>query len=183
MSWIYLGCTSFVLLTLFDLNKIYKWHRSFNLLFPLSIILLIYALVMVLISQDHSIAFNSNPWFFTLVIIGAIEQFYALFFALPASDTYTKLDKVSVVDTGIYGLCRHPGLWGFILMAIGFSLGTGSTLVLWAAILWTAFDFIHILIQDQLIFPYSIDGYSDYQKRVPFLLFKLKEQSTCQNPS
>lgn len=183
MNWIYLGCTAFILLTLFDLNKIYKWHAFLNILFPLSIALLIYALFRILMIHDQSQVFTSNVWFYALVLIGAIEQVYALFFALPANKTYVSLNDIQVIDTGLYALCRHPGVWGFIIMAIGFVFATGSCLVLWAALFWTSFDLLHIWIQDRFIFPISITGYQDYRLRVPFLFFKVKESNSCQNLS
>ncbi len=183
MNWIVIGCTSFILLTLFDLNKIYKWHHILNALFPFSIILLIVSLTMIFIQKDLYGTFSSNYLFYSLVVIGAIEQIYALFFALPYADTYTKLDEVKLVDHGIYSLCRHPGVWGFILMGLGFTLASGSFLILLTAIIWSIFDLIHVAIQDTVIFPQSIPGYLDYQEKVPFLFIKLKETSSCQNPS
>ena len=183
MNWIVIGCTAFILLTLFDLNKIYKWHSLINVLFPISLILLIISLYMIYIQQDLYGSFTAYPFFYTLVIIGFIEQIYALFFALPASDTYTKLNEIQLVDHGLYSLCRHPGVWGFLLMAIGFAFGSGSLLISVTAIIWSIFDLIHVYIQDKIIFPKSIPGYLDYQEKVPFLFLKLKESRSCQNPS
>ncbi len=179
MNWILLGGAAFILLTLFDLNKVYKWHSSFNALFPLSIFLLILSLVMIYIKMEQYTFFASNPLFYILVCLGALEQVYALFFALP-KETYTKLNEVKLVDSGLYSLCRHPGVWGFIVMAFGFTLASGSMLVLWTALSWTLLDLIHVAIQDRYIFPKSIPGYTLYQVNVPFLFFKRKE-STCQN--
>lgn len=182
MNWIVIGGTAFILLTLFDLNKLYKWHWIFNAFFALGILLLTFSLIMILKEQIHYGYFEGNYLFCSLIIIGAILQIYALFFALPAKDTYTLLDEIQLVDTGLYGLCRHPGVYGFLLMGIGFSLGTGSILITFTAIIWSLLDLVHVWIQDQFIFPLFIPGYKDYQKRVGFLFIKTKE-NVCQNLS
>lgn len=173
MIWIVLGCFAFVLLTLFDLNKRFKWHPILNSLFPISIGLLITSLVCVYLEVNSFGSFQSYPLFYGLVVIGALEQIYTLFFALPAQTTYASLDTVRLVNTGFYGCCRHPGVWGFILMAIGFTFGSGSMLIAITAVSWTLMDILHVLIQDVFIFPHSIPGYTLYQSQVPFLGIRL----------
>ena len=157
------------------MNKIFKWHPFLNGLFPLSIGALIFSLYKLISLIRFYPIFSSNPLFYAFVWIGAIEQVYALFFALPLSDTYTKLSDIKLIDSGIYRCCRHPGVWGFILMAVGFTLGSGSMLILWTALTWTLFDLIHVWIQDVYIFPRSIPGYDQYQRRVPFLFINVRE--------
>ena len=60
MNWIIIGGTAFILLTLFDLNKIYKWHWIFNAFFALGILLLTFSLIMILKEQIHYGYFEGN---------------------------------------------------------------------------------------------------------------------------
>lgn len=179
MNWIIIGCLAFILLTLFDANKIYRWHGAFNALFPLSMGLLSVSSVFIYLQRNLWGSFTAWPIFYGLVALGLALQIHALFFALPAAKTYASLETVSLVKTGVYGLCRHPGVWGFILMSMGLTLATGSVLVLWTALVWTVLDLVHIWIQDVFFFPQSIPGYVDYQQQVPFLFFGVKELKRC----
>lgn len=75
-----------------------------------------------------------------------------------------------LVDTGVYALCRHPGvLWlgGFYLFAW---LAAGGAALLAAFALYTALDALYVLWQDRVIFPVSIEHYAAYRRSTPFLL-------------
>lgn len=78
--------------------------------------------------------------------------------------------KRPLVSTGVYALCRHPGvLWlggfyGFLWLTFG-----GWDWFL-AAVLFTAADGVYAWWQDQQVFPRSIADYLEYQKGTPFLL-------------
>lgn len=75
-----------------------------------------------------------------------------------------------LVDTGVYALCRHPGvLWlgGFYLFAW---LAAGGAALLAAFALYTALDALYVLWQDRVIFPVSIENYAAYRRSTPFLL-------------
>jgi len=179
MNWIIVGCIAFILLTLFDANKHYHWHSALNLLFPLAIGILIWAAVSLGLNQAYYGNFQAYPLFYGLVLLGILEQFYALFFALPTKSTYVGLGPIPLVNTGLYGLCRHPGVWGFFAIGLGLTLATGSVLIAFASITWFLFDLLHIAVEDFIFFPLFIPGYLDYQKQVPFLFFGVKEIKRC----
>lgn len=179
MNWIIVGSFAFILLTLFDANKVYRWHTSLNLLFPLSLGILVLSTFQLYLIKDAFGVFNTSPLFYGLVLLGLFEQIYALFFALPLKKTYTELTSVELVDTGLYGLCRHPGVWGFMAMGLGLSLALGSYILLTTALIWSLLDVLHVYVQDRLFFPKTIPGYLSYQKQVPFLFFGVKEIKRC----
>ena len=96
---------------------------------------------------------------------------YTLLFALPAVQTYFVRKKIQdLVDTGVYALSRHPGvLWlGFCYLFIW--LATANVLLLWACIVFTVMDIVHVAIQDIYVFPKTIDRYDEYKKYTPFLI-------------
>lgn len=79
-------------------------------------------------------------------------------------------DRLPLVDSGVYALCRHPGvLWlGGFYLALFLALG-GAALLL-AAVLFTALDALYVLWQDRCVFGRTIAGYAAYRRRTPFLL-------------
>lgn len=74
-----------------------------------------------------------------------------------------------LVDTGVYALCRHPGvLWlgGFYLFAW---CAAGGRALLAAFVLFTGLDVLYVWWQDRVVFPRSIRGYCEYRQTTPFL--------------
>ena len=94
--------------------------------------------------------------------------------ALPAGGSHlmppTEPALRPLVDTGVYALCRHPGvLWlgGFYLFAW---CAAGGWPLLAAFVLFTGLDVAYVLWQDRVIFPVSIEHYRLYQQTTPFLV-------------
>ncbi len=84
----------------------------------------------------------------------------------------------SLVTSGSYGLCRHPGFWWFSLLVLDLAALRGFGGFLLSAILLILLDFVLILVQDVYLFPKIFDGYDDYKKSVPFL-FPRKRATRC----
>ncbi|MGI6685579.1 MAG: hypothetical protein ACOX47_08970 [Bacillota bacterium] len=100
---------------------------------------------------------------------------YALFFALPFRKTYIETEnKNTVVDQGMYALCRHPGVMWFFFFYFFLWLTSGKMTVMWAGMIWTIMDIIHVYVQDRWLFPKTLIGYDSYQEKVPFLVPNLK---------
>lgn len=176
MSLILTGTLAFLILTLFDYNKLKLLHPLLNGLFAVGVAMLIYATAMILFVEVPLFSFTALPVFWVLAVIGFVEMIYALFFALPFSKTYVKTEVNSaLVTTGLYGLCRHPGVWGFFLFYFCGALATGNGTLLIAAIVWSIMDVLHVYIQDSLFFVKTLDGYTLYKQTTPFLFFGPKE--------
>lgn len=164
------GVVGFLAFILFDINKI-RWHaKPLNLLFAVGVLLL---LGSTLLCMPDLSAFR----FDFRRIIGAVGLaasglgvLYALFFALPFDKTYTGGGDLPLVSHGLYGVCRHPAFWPFAAFCFFLWLLFSGRRLLWAAILYTACNFLYIYVQDRYIFPQYIRGYEDYKKTVPFLL-------------
>lgn len=95
---------------------------------------------------------------------------YVLFFALPFSDTYAGSEQSQTVSSGLYGICRHPGVW--FLSGVYFFLALAVPHgLMWAAfVLFSLCDVFYVLWQERYIFPITLAGYDKYQKEVPFLI-------------
>lgn len=176
MSLIFTGAFAFVVLTLFDFAKLKKLHPLLNGLFAVGVLMIVYASVMILFVEEPMFNFRSFPFMIILAAIGFIEMIYALFFALPFSKTYVKnTASTTLVTTGLYGLCRHPGVWGFFLFFFGTAFASGNGTFLIASLVWTLMDILHVYLQDSLFFVKTLQGYTQYQQRTPFLFFSVKD--------
>lgn len=176
MSLILIGAFAFVILTMFDYNKLKMLHPLLNGLFAVGIAMIAYASVMILREASPMFTFVAMPIFWILSGLGFIEMIYALFFALPFKKTYVKTEtSASLITTGLYGLCRHPGVWGFFMLYVFAALASGNGTLLIAAAVWTLMDVLHVYLQDTLFFVKTLPGYTLYQQTTPFLFFGTKE--------
>jgi protein-S-isoprenylcysteine O-methyltransferase Ste14 len=171
-----LGIFAFIVLTMFDYNKLKMLHPLLNGLFAVGVGLIIIATFMILSVDLPLFTFQATPLLWVVSGLGFIEMIYALFFALPFSKTYVKTSLNSeIITTGLYGLCRHPGVWGFFIFYLFAALASGNGSLLIAAVVWTLMDILHVWIQDSLFFVKTLKGYTLYKKTTPFLFFGIKE--------
>ncbi len=168
------GILGFITCCIFDLNKVH-WHSKFlNHFFTLGSLLLALSTVLAVLQSNFNLLIDSFEWyrlgFLAGTILSGIALIYTLFFALPVENTYNTTDTLSLIDSGAYALCRHPGFWPFGLFYLFLSLLLSNPLVGYAAIIYSICNFIYIYIQDYYIFPLYIKGYDNYKKTVPFLI-------------
>ena len=167
------GIAAFILMTVYDVNNISCALRIFKGLFFTGIFILSGSMLGLVIY-----AFNEYLFFDWLAaigvlffIIGLFLQIFALFFAIPFKKTYVTSDaNRMVVNTGLYALCRHPGVWGFIILCFGLYMATRTVYILSACIIWIVCDLLHVAIQDKFIFPKQLNGYEKYRCATPFLV-------------
>ena len=173
VTYLVLGCLAFVIVFIFDVNKIKQIHPYLNYSFAVAFVIQVWATVGILLSSspDFKVPGRLPMLFASLAVLSFILMGYALFFALPFKKTYLGLEKRNqVVDTGMYALCRHPGVIWFFFIYLFLWLASGKMIVLWAGLLWTALDILHVYIQDRWHFPLMLNGYDVYIKKVPFII-------------
>ena len=171
MTYILIGCLAFILFLIFDLNKLNRYYKHLNLSFILGLSLLLFCTIALLVIDDKN-------WVLPFLKIGAgfiaflslLMLIYTLFGAMPFKQTYIETKRNTVIRTGMYALCRHPGVLWFFLFYLFLGLAAGSKLILVAALVWTSLDIIYVYIQDRWIFPGTLEDYDLYQKNVPFLI-------------
>ena len=84
--------------------------------------------------------------------------------------------KEQVVDTGLYGLCRHPGVWWMTGLCLCLYMSGGMP---WMnTIVYIALYFAVTWYNDSEIYPELIPGYENYKKRVNFLLPTFKKKGS-----
>ncbi len=165
------GVAAFALFFLFDEAKRRKWCHGWNLCFAAGICLLAGATAGLLFASPSWRPGWTGILCLACMAVCFLLLLYALFFALPFRKTYvTGENSAQVVDTGMYALCRHPGVIWFCLAYLFLYLarGTGEALAAW--LVWTVADIAHVWVQDRFYFPQTLPGYDDYREKTPFLL-------------
>lgn len=168
------GTIGFLLFFLYDWNRVFWKKRWIQTFFLTGCVCQIYVGVRLL----SYIWIRREPgWmiFAAVSVLCLAGLIYTLFFALPFDSTYCQeADRHKVCRSGIYGVCRHPGIWWFF--GCFASLGAGChDLGLFACGIWLSLlNLAYAWYQDQWIFPEEFSDYRDYQKEVPFLLPRLQ---------
>ncbi|MFZ5945601.1 MAG: hypothetical protein ACOYVD_16015 [Bacillota bacterium] len=182
MIFILIGCLAFFFLYIFDINKVLLLHKNLNILFAVGVLLLAFATIGVLLSYSADFQLNIvlRVFFYLLSLFSLILIPYSLFFSLPFRKTYFEIAKENtVVDTGMYALCRHPGVLWFFFFYLFLWLASGKIMVMWAGLVWTIMDIIHVYVQDRWLFPKTLIGYERYKDKVPFLIPSLCSVKKC----
>lgn len=173
MSTLYiLGATSFALFILYDLNQIGKNRKALKLLFPVGIVILM--AVSLKIAWFSVVVYEINVIMMIVCGIAAVVFFglliYTLFFAVPFDSAYVQGSKQKLCTTGVYGICRHPGVLFLAGVYIFSALALGKRDLLIAGVIFTVCNIVYVAVQDRWIFPKVFEGYDDYQKTTHFLL-------------
>ncbi len=173
MAYIIIGSIAFVLMGIYDLYQVRNPHKLFQTFFAAGVFLLAVATVGLLMGEGRNYEvsmFRQLVWG-ALAMVSLVLLFYSLFFGLPFQASYLGDGrKRRVVDTGMYALCRHPGVIWFGLFYFCLWMGQGNNQIFWAGIVWTSLDVFLVYVEDRWIFPRILEGYDHYRIQVPFLV-------------
>lgn len=171
-AWLGLGALAFGLMVLSDYGQVLRGRRGAGMLFPLGGALLIAATAALLVRRWRTAppGLGSLFWFAGSALM-LLLLIYTLFFALPAGGssaaTAQKDELRPLVDTGVFALCRHPG----VLFLGGFYACLWGALGGWALglafVLFTLLDAAYAAWQGETVFPRSIRGYAAYRAATP----------------
>ena len=165
---------AFGMFIIFDFNKIIWNDKRLNMLFMLGILILAYGSYDCFIKEKSLLwiaeQMKRNMLFVVAAVFGIWKTYSVLFMELPFDETYTETDKLPLVDTGAYAVCRHPGFWFLLIAYASACIAFFSAKALWFTILTNLLNLLYIYIEDVYVFPKTIDRYNDYKKRVPFLI-------------
>lgn len=168
-----LGCAAFALYFLYDINSISRQYRLPRGFFAAGTVLLCVSTLMDLRAALLAGAISS-ALDYALLIAAALcfaALIYCLFFALPFQETYTKKNSLRpVYSGGVYGLCRHPGVLCFFAMELLLGLAALPGAMLVRGMVFSALNVLYAYFQDRVSFPKTFCDYSDYRKKVPFLI-------------
>lgn len=173
MCSLFLGITAFVLYFIYDINS-YMWQKQvLNTFFLLGTLLLGIATGLDLWFAWTTGAFSGAADI--LLLIAACFCFaaliYSLFFALPFQETYTQNSSGrKVYQSGVYALCRHPGILCFWTTYLLLGLAALPSGMIVRSLVFSFLNLLYAWFQDCVTFPKTFCDYSDYQKCVPFLI-------------
>ena len=173
MIFVFTGCVAFIFFYIFDFNKIKFLKKGINISFAAGILVLAVSTAGILLGDYEGFDLPAAlKVLFELLSIGSLFMLlYSLFAELPFGETYTKAERENtVVDRGMYALCRHPGVIWFFFFYLFLWLACGKTMMMWAGLAWTAMDIIYVYVEDRWFFPAAFSGYDQYKSEVPFLI-------------
>lgn len=168
------GTAGFLLFFLYDWNRVFWKFRWMSSLFTAGCMCQIFAGARLL----YWIWVKKNPGWIIVIAVSMVclaGLIYTLFFALPFDSTYCReADRHKVCRSGIYGVCRHPGIWWFFGCFASLGVGCYDIELLCCGIWLSFLNLLYAWYQDKWIFPEEFSDYRDYQKEVPFLLPRLQ---------
>lgn len=175
---------SYALLFLSDIAD-KKYHRK-GLLAPTLFILgslgIIISFLYLLFSSSFKGTLHISPGAMLFFLIFLWLLLYTLFPALTHGDTSTaEIGKLPLVSTGVYALCRHPGVLWMTGCCICLFIICPTEKMGILAFLVAFFDLIYVWWQDIFIFPYTISHYNIYKSSVPFLIPSASSVVRCLN--
>ena len=174
-----MGIAAFAAFGLYDVNSVIWKNRIADKLFfagsaaiTVSCVLAVYDAV----SAGKSLM-DIPPGIKTAALIAGVISVvllvYTLFFAIPFRDTYLDIDgagKRTVCRTGMYALCRHPGVLWFTVagMCMCIVFTTRDMLIFIGTV--CVLNVLYIMLQDKWTFIHTFSDYEDYRKETPFLI-------------
>ena len=167
------GLGAFGMFFLYDWNRVFLKKKWFVPLFAAGNLLLAVVggrMVYACISSGFKV---QSAWLLPGAIFLAILV-YTLYFALPFDNTYCQeADRHKVCRSGMYGWCRHPGIWWFFgcFFCVGLSTGNPNRVML--SLCLSFLNLLYAWYQDRLIFVEEFSDYREYREQVPFLLPRL----------
>lgn len=174
------GIIAFLLLYIDDFNLIFFKKRIFNHCFLFGTILLVLTtLINIIINFPKNITIEIAFYLLiALFFLGIL--IYTLFFALDFDEAYKDQgNNQKCIQTGVYALCRHPGVIWMFLMYLFLYFAIRNEAMLYMLVGYNFLNFIYIVIQDLIIFPRQFIDYQEYKKVVPFLLPTVNSIKKC----
>lgn len=160
---IFLGISAFALMALGDLNDLRFEIKLLKLCFPIGFILLAAATYFACDFYAINIVWCAASGVFLLLLL------CSLFGSLSVKEAYVEQKSGRrVCDRGLYAVCRHPGVLFFtgLYICLHFAIGLPTV---YAAV-YIAMNILLAFFEDKVIFPKVLEGYDEYQMRVPFIL-------------
>lgn len=136
---------------------------------------LLFVAGFVVAGLDFRFGWSKMPWWVVLVASVVLLVSYALYAEVMRENAYLSRtievqENQKVVDTGLYGIVRHPmyavTLWLFL--AIPLVLGSWWSLLCFAPYVVVIVVRIH---NEEKVLEAGLDGYSEYKKRVKYRIF------------
>ena len=141
------------------------------------IVLFIFAAFVTLIvlpPLDYRLGWSPVPWYVSVIGVALVALSFYFFYLVSKINTYAaanvRVEKAqSVVDTGVYGLVRHPMYFCTLFLIVDTPLALGS----WGTLLLTPVFLLLLyfrIASEEKVLMRDLAGYADYQRKVRYRL-------------
>ena len=141
------------------------------------IILLIVAAFAALIALpplDYHFGWSPVPWYVSVIGDAFVALSFYFFYLVSKVNTYAaanvRVEKGQrVVDSGVYGLVRHPMYLGALFLIVGTPLALGSWWTLFLTPVFLLLLYFRIASEEKVLMR-DLAGYAEYQRKVRYRL-------------
>jgi protein-S-isoprenylcysteine O-methyltransferase Ste14 len=141
------------------------------------IVLFIFAAFVTLIvlpPLDYRLGWSPVPWYVSVIGVALVALSFYFFYLVSKINTYAaanvRVEKGQrVVDTGAYGLVRHPMYFGTLFLIVGTPLALGSWWTLLLTPVFLLLLYFRIASEEKVLMR-DLAGYAEYQRKVRYRL-------------
>jgi protein-S-isoprenylcysteine O-methyltransferase Ste14 len=141
------------------------------------IVLSIFAAFFTLIALpplDYRFGWSPVPWYVSVIGDALVALSFYFFYLVSKVNTYAAAnvrveEGQRVVDTGVYGLVRHPMYFGALFLVAGTPLALGSWWTLLLTSVFLLLLYFRIASEEKVLMR-DLAGYADYQQKVKYRL-------------
>ena len=141
------------------------------------IVLFIFAAFVALIvlpPLDYRLGWSPVSWYVSLIGVALVALSFYFFYLVSKINTYAaanvRVEKGQrVVDTGVYGLVRHPMYFGTLFLIVGTPLALGSWWTLLLTPVFLLLLYFRIASEEKVLMR-DLAGYAEYQRKVRYRL-------------
>ena len=135
---------------------------------------LLFPLGFILAGLDHRFSWSCIPGWLTVVSSAVFLLSYGLYAEVMRENAYLSRtievqEGQQVIDTGLYGMIRHPMYTASILLFLSMPILLGSWYSLIIFVLYPLLMVIRIKDEEQLL-EKELKGYAEYKKKVRYRL-------------
>jgi protein-S-isoprenylcysteine O-methyltransferase Ste14 len=185
-GWAYLGtsifasCTYTIYLVKYDpalCNDASRQARRTKEQAKKIIVLFIFAAFVTLIALpplDYRFGWSPVPWYVSVIGDALVALSFYFFYLVSKVNTYAAAnvrveEGQRVIDTGVYGLVRHPMYFGALFLIVGTPLALGSWWTLLLTPVFLLLLYFRIASEEKVLMC-DLAGYAEYQRKVRYRL-------------
>lgn len=135
---------------------------------------LLFVLGFMIAGLDFRFGWSDLPLYIVIAASVLLVISYALYAEVMRENAYLSrtvkvVEGQTVVDSGLYGLIRHPMYFVTLLLFLSFALVLGS---LWSLLCFSGFFplFVVRILNEEKVLRRELDGYTDYCEKVKYRL-------------
>ncbi len=130
--------------------------------------------LIVLPPLDYRFGWSPVPWYVSVIGDAFVALSFYFFYLVSKVNTYAAAnvrveEGQRVIDTGVYGLVRHPMYFGALFLIVGTPLALGSWWTLLLTPVFLLLLYFRIASEEKVLMR-DLAGYGEYQRKVRYRL-------------